>query len=60
MSAGIAIFDFDGALISSNRRVFGQWNAAPPARRAYRRVPGFEIRKQRVFGWRQKVSGPRE
>jgi beta-phosphoglucomutase-like phosphatase (HAD superfamily) len=46
MSAGIAIFDFDGTLVSSSRQVSGQRNAALPALRAYRRVPGFQNRKQ--------------
>jgi hypothetical protein len=34
MSAGIATFDFAGALVSSNRQVSGQRNAAPLALRA--------------------------
>jgi hydroxymethylpyrimidine pyrophosphatase-like HAD family hydrolase len=46
MSAGIAFFDFDGTLVSSNRRVSGQRNAALPALRGFRKVPGFQIRKQ--------------
>jgi hydroxymethylpyrimidine pyrophosphatase-like HAD family hydrolase len=45
MSAGIAFFDFDGTLVSSNRRVSGRRNAALPGLRAYRSVPGFQNRK---------------